>query len=74
MTDNINHPPHYTKSDAKCSACGHPIECIDITRHMDFNVGNIVKYLWRWYHKGGLEDLKKAQWYLNDTIKEFEVK
>lgn len=68
-TDNINHPKHYTSSNAVCSDCFHPIECIDVTRHMSFNIGNIVKYLWRADHKNGLEDLKKAQWYLNDLIK-----
>lgn len=66
--DKINHPKHYNNSPAHCSQCGYKIECIDITRHMDFNVGNIIKYLWRAEDKNGLEDLKKAQWYLNDLI------
>lgn len=70
MTDMINHPVHYTTSDAKCSKCQEPIECIEVTRHMSFNIGNAVKYLWRYKHKGGLEDLKKAQWYINDAIEQ----
>lgn len=70
--DNVNHPPHYNNSPAKCE-CGRRIECIDITRHMAFNVGNAVKYLWRCELKGNtLEDLKKAAWYIADEIKERE--
>lgn len=61
--DDINHPKHYA---------GYPasIECIDITRHLNFQLGNAVKYIWRAGKKGGLEkeieDLKKAEWYLWD--------
>ena len=58
--DLVNHPRHYNSSPAHCSACHHEIECIDITRHMEFNIGNAMKYLWRYKHKGGIEDLKKA--------------
>ncbi len=66
--DPINHPTHYTSSNARCE-CGRQIECIDVTRNLNFNVGNIIKYLWRHEHKGKLEDLKKARWYLNDEIR-----
>lgn len=70
--ENVNHPPHYNNSPAKCE-CGRRIECIDITRHMAFNIGNAVKYLWRCELKGNtLEDLKKAVWYIQDEIKERE--
>lgn len=69
--DKINNPVHYNSSKAYC-ACGKRIECIDVTRHMGFNVGNIFKYLWRNEHKNGLEDLKKARWYLDDLIKTME--
>lgn len=72
--DPVNHPSHYTSSPARCSACHHPIECIDVTRHMNFNIGNVVKYLWRAASKNGLEDLKKARWYLEDVINELEKK
>jgi hypothetical protein len=71
MTDNINHPKHYNNSPAHCE-CGRRIECIDITRHMDFNIGNAVKYIWRFADKNGIEDLQKAAWYLHDTIKQLE--
>jgi len=62
--DPVNHPSHYTS---------HPsgVECIEITRHMNFNLGNVVKYVWRSGLKDGvvpIEDLEKAQWYLNDEI------
>lgn len=63
MTDDpVNHPPHYTK---------HPsgVECITITEHMGFNVGNAVKYLWQADLKGdALEDLRKAAWYIDREI------
>lgn len=59
--DPINHPLHYTV---------HPsgIECITVVEHMNFNIGNAVKYLWRANHKNGLEDLKKAAWYVQREI------
>jgi hypothetical protein len=59
--DKVNHPKHYTN---------HPsgIECIQVIEHMNFNLGNVIKYVWRCENKNGLEDLKKAQWYLNREI------
>lgn len=60
--DLVNHPPHYT---------AHPsgVECIQITEHMGFNVGNAVKYLWRADEKGAaIEDLKKAAWYVQREL------
>lgn len=62
MNDHVNNPKHYTS---------HPsgIECIQITRHMNFNLGNVVKYLWRCDDKEApIQDLQKAAWYLNDEI------
>lgn len=64
--DPVNHPKHYT---------GHPsgVECIQITEHMGFNLGNVIKYLWRAEDKGApLEDLKKARWYLDREIQKRE--
>ena len=58
--DYVNSPPHYTS---------HPsgLECYDIVRHLDFTTGNAIKYLWRSSLKGKtLEDLQKAQWYVNN--------
>lgn len=57
MTDNVNHPGHYTGRDI-----GY--ECIDITQYQTFCTGNVIKYLWRYKDKGTpLEDLRKARWY-----------
>lgn len=71
--DPVDHPKHYNSNPAKCE-CGRRIECIDITRHMNFNIGNVTKYIWRFKDKGVLEDLKKARWYLEDHIKQMEIK
>lgn len=60
--DPVEHPKHYNN---------HPsgIEAITITRHMNFNLGNVIKYVWRAEEKGApLEDLRKAAWYLQDEI------
>jgi hypothetical protein len=59
--DNVNHPSHYLQ---------HPsgIETITITEHFNFCVGNAIKYLWRSDHKNGLEDLRKARWYIDREI------
>ncbi len=67
MTDPVNHPAHYT---------GHAsgIECISIARHMNFNLGNVLKYIWRAGRKGDqIEDLKKARFYLDDEIARLEA-
>ena len=72
VNDNVNHPSHYTS---------HPsgIECIEITRHYCFAVGNAIKYLWRAGLKKDasledkekeIEDLRKAKWYIDDRIKQ----
>lgn len=68
--DQVNHPKHYTSDPSG-------IECIDITRHRNFNIGNAIKYLWRAGFKEDkdrklidkqIEDLNKAVWYLVDEI------
>lgn len=70
--DPVNHPTHYA-SEAKCSGCGEPIECIDVVRHMGFDLGNAIKYLWRAGKKDAkVQDLKKAVWYIEDMIAELE--
>lgn len=66
--EGVNHPQHYNV---------HPsgVECIEVVRHMNFNLGNVVKYLWRAGIKNTqvpLQDLKKAAWYLNDEIERRE--
>lgn len=58
----VNHPKHYNE---------HPsgVECIDVVEHMNFCLGNVIKYVWRSDLKGGIEDLKKAKWYIEREIK-----
>ena len=72
-TDNVNHPAHYTWLKDLCG-----IEVIDITRHMNFCLGNALKYILRAGHKKDasltdtdkqVEDLNKAIWYIKDEIK-----
>ena len=74
--DRVNHPSHYTWLEKLCG-----IEVIDITRHMNFNLGNVIKYVLRSGHKSEegmsdkqkrIEDLKKAIFYLNDEIYRLE--
>lgn len=70
--DPVNHPAHYTASPAKCEH-GTPIECIQITEHMNFCLGNAVKYIWRSSLKGKpVEDLRKAVWYLEREIERIQ--
>ena len=73
MEDKVNHPSHYTWLKDKCG-----IEVIDITRHLDFDLGNAIKYILRSGKKTEqgyndiekeIEDLQKAVFYINDKIK-----
>jgi hypothetical protein len=60
--DPVNRPKHYTQ---------HPsgVECIEITEHMGFNLGNATKYIWRADLKhDAIEDLRKAVWYIQREI------
>ena len=69
VTDNVNHPKHYTQGG---------IECIDAIKAATVGksgieavcVANVVKYLWRYEEKNGVEDVKKARWYLERLISE----
>ena len=74
--ENVSHPSHYTWLKDKCS-----IEVIDITRHLDFDLGNAIKYILRAGRKpiinenlsddflrAAIQDLKKALFYINDKI------
>ena len=72
MNDRVEHPSHYTWLKKLCG-----IEAIDITRHMNFNLGCALKYILRAGHKEEegmsikdiqIEDLEKAIWYLTDEI------
>ena len=66
MSDDVSHPKHYTQ---------HPsgVECISITEHFNFNLGNAIKYIWRCGLKqDAVHDLKKAAWYIDREIKRME--
>ena len=65
VSDPVNHPKHYN-----CHPSG--VEAITVVEHMSNNVGNAIKYLWRAGHKNGLEDLRKAAWYVNREIERLE--
>ena len=66
ILDNVEHPSHYCRGGIEC------IDAIEASLGKDeftgFLRGNIIKYVWRYKDKNGLEDLKKAQWYLNKLI------
>ena len=74
MIDMVEHPPHYN---------GSAIECIDamkaisqgsyVVPHQAYCWQNAFKYLWRWPYKNGVEDLKKARWYIDRLIEELET-
>ena len=69
LKDNVNHPSHYTTGS---------VECIDALKSATSGLtgieavctANAIKYLWRWKHKNGAEDLKKAIWYIERLIQE----
>ena len=71
MTDNVNHPKHYTQG---------VVECIDALAAATINLkgldavctANAIKYLWRWGQKNGVEDLKKARWYIDRLVKKMK--
>lgn len=86
MSDNVNHPKHYTSDPSG-------VECIQITEHRNFCIGNAIKYLWRAGLKPSasveadsaigkavelrntekqIEDLRKAVWYINREIERLE--
>lgn len=65
MKDPVNNPEHYTSGN---------IECLDAIKaalgenYEHYVQGNLIKYIWRYKHKNGLEDLKKAKFYIDDLI------
>jgi hypothetical protein len=66
--DQVNHPKHYTSDPSG-------VECIEITRHRNFNIGNAFKYLWRAglkHEDTVIQDLRKAVFYIEDEIKRIE--
>ena len=73
MSDNVNNPSHYQSENQKIEC----IEAIEASLGLDgfqsYCVGNVMKYIWRWKHKNGVEDLKKARWYLDKLIEKAEM-
>lgn len=69
MVDMVNSPPHYNDGGIEC------IEAIEASMSEEafrgYLKGNMLKYLWRYEHKGGKEDLDKANWYLTKLRKSF---
>lgn len=69
--DMVNHPPHYNQGGIECYKAIR--EAVKNTNGWEgFCTGNAMKYLWRWKHKGGKEDLKKAKWYIEKLLEEEE--
>lgn len=68
--DNVEKPAHYNQSGIEC------IQAIEASMSKDqfcgYLKGNIQKYIWRYEYKNKIEDLKKAQWYLNKLIETYE--
>lgn len=80
-TDVVNRPPHYNTSKIECIDAMEAMatgvdtnsEAVKLSTHQAYLWQNIFKYLWRWpYKRKPLEDLKKAQWYLNRLIQQIE--
>ena len=70
MSDNVNNPNHYGQGSIE--SITYIEDSLTKEEYTGFLRGNISKYLHRWRYKNGVEDLKKAQWYLAKLIKEKE--
>ena len=69
--DNVNNPAHYGQGNIECIE--YILDFLTDEEVIGYLRGNMAKYLHRWRYKNGIEDLKKAQWYLNKLI-EYEEK
>ena len=65
--DPVNHPSHYTQGGIECIDAIEAA-CTGLDGQEGYLVGQVIKYIWRWKHKNGLQDLEKAQWYLERLI------
>ena len=71
MSDNVNKPAHYTQGSIECiDAIAEVVK--DLKGMEAVNTANVMKYMWRWKHKNGVEDVKKAAWYCVDLVKRLE--
>lgn len=68
MTEKINHPPHYTQGKIECIDAIEAA-CVGLDGFEGYCTSNAIKYLFRWKHKNGVEDLSKAKWYINKLAK-----
>ena len=71
MVDNVNHPAHY--NTGKIEVINYINDKLNYEEFTGYLTSNIIKYISRYKHKNGLEDLKKAQWYLNYLINYMEA-
>lgn len=67
MVDMVNRPPHYTRGKIQ-AIDAIAVAVMDLTGVESFCTANAIKYLWRWKHKNGVEDLRKARWYIDYLI------
>lgn len=72
MSDMVNHPQHYTSGKVECIDALEAAT-IHLTGIEAVYTANAIKYMWRWKQKNGVEDLKKAQWYINRLIDKQET-
>lgn len=71
--DVVNKPPHYNAANIECiDAMTAMVEGADVPAHESYCWQNAFKYLWRFPYKNGLEDLRKARWYLDRLIAHLE--
>lgn len=66
--DVVNHPPHYTSGGVECVDAIEAALAAQADPVSGWMTGSIIKYLWRWPQKNGVEDLEKARWYLDRLI------
>lgn len=68
MADMVNHPPHYAGSENGIECWEAMFAMLGHDAYVDHCIASAFKYMWRWRKKNGLEDLKKAQWWLNKGV------
>ena len=71
MNEKVNHPNHYNNGKVECIDA---IESATVNKNgiEAFCVGNIIKYLWRYEDKNGIEDINKAKWYLDFLLSAYD--
>ena len=67
MNDNVNRPAHYTQGEVECIDA-IASATVNLTGEQAYCTAAAIKYLWRWKSKGGVEDLRKARWYIERII------